>query len=348
MSKREAVSLEVALVGDNKRIKADEDSKVRQVAVTKKKHSLKAPLMQLIGHEGEIFTCKFHPSGDTFASAGMDRCIFFWKSSGNCKNYAIFNAAHSNAILDLEYTHSSDRLVSCSADKTVVLWDINTGCRLKKLRNHKSHVNSISVSRNLSNDLIASVGDDCLVNVWDQRQRRKVATYKENYQLTAITFNKDSSQIMTGGIENSINVYDLRQNTIMYSLMGHSDSITGLSLSPDGNHLLSNSMDNTLICWDVKPVCPITRMRKTFSGHQHGFDKNLLRCSWSTDGNMVAAGSADGNVYIWSFYSGQVLYKLPGHKASVNEVAFSPTESLILSCGNDSQMYLGEIDTNLI
>lgn len=32
------------------------------------------------------------------------------------------------------------------------------------------------------------------------------------------------------------------------SLAGHSDSITGMRLSPDGTHLLTNSMDNTLRC----------------------------------------------------------------------------------------------------
>lgn len=37
------------------------------------------------------------------------------------------------------------------------------------------------------------------------------------------------------------------------ALEGHSDTITGLSLSPDGHLLLSNAMDSTLRCWDVRP-----------------------------------------------------------------------------------------------
>ena len=38
-------------------------------------------------------------------------------------------------------------------------------------------------------------------------------------------------------------------------MKGHKETITGLSLSPDGNYLLSNSMDNTVRIWDVKPFC---------------------------------------------------------------------------------------------
>jgi len=37
------------------------------------------------------------------------------------------------------------------------------------------------------------------------------------------------------------------------TLQGHTDTITGLSLSPDGNHLLSNAMDSQLRVWDVRP-----------------------------------------------------------------------------------------------
>ena len=43
----------------------------------------------------------------------------------------------------------------------------------------------------------------------------------------------------------AVQVWDLRQNKLIYSMHGHSDSITGLSLSSEGSYLLSNSMDNT-------------------------------------------------------------------------------------------------------
>ena len=36
-------------------------------------------------------------------------------------------------------------------------------------------------------------------------------------------------------------------------LEGHTDTITGLSISPDGNFVLSNSMDSSLRKWDVRP-----------------------------------------------------------------------------------------------
>ena len=37
----------------------------------------------------------------------------------------------------------------------------------------------------------------------------------------------------------------MRRGDVVYSMLGHSDTITGLALSPDGHYLLSNSMDDT-------------------------------------------------------------------------------------------------------
>lgn len=57
-------------------------------------------------------------------------------------------------------------------------------------------------------------------------------------------------------------MFDLRKSTLSATLPGHADTVTGLALSPDGNHLLSNSMDNTLRAWDMRPYAPEDRCVK--------------------------------------------------------------------------------------
>jgi len=80
-----------------------------------------------------------------------------------------------------------------------------------------------------------------------------------------------------------------------------------------------------------------------FEGHHHSFQQDLLRCSWSGDGTKVSCGSADCFVYIWDVPTKRILYKLPGHRASVNEVDFHPKEPVIASCSSDRIIFLGEI-----
>ena len=74
------------------------------------------------------------------------------------------------------------------------------------------------------------------------------------------------------------------------------------------------------------------------------FEKNLLRCSWSPDGSKVTAGSGDRYVYVWDTTSRRILYKLPGHAGSVNEIDFHPFEPIIASGSSDKRIYLGEIE----
>lgn len=94
-------------------------------------------------------------------------------------------------------------------------------------------------------------------------------------------------QVYSAGLDNNITVWDLRKGAESMTLKGHTDSITGLALDPDGTHLLSNAADNSLRVWDLRPYAPANRCEKIFTGHQHNYERNLLRCSWSSDGSKV-------------------------------------------------------------
>ena len=96
-------------------------------------------------------------------------------------------------------------------------------------------------------------------------------------------------QVYSAGLDNNITVWDLRKGAESMTLKGHTDSVTGLALDPDGTHLLSNAADNSLRVWDLRPYAPANRCEKIFNGHQHNYERNLLRCSWSSDGSKVCS-----------------------------------------------------------
>lgn len=191
--------------------------------------------------------------------------------------------------------------------------------------------------------MVASGSDDCTVKVWDVRRRGAVKSLQSTYQVTSVTFNDTAQQLLSGGIDNDIKVWDIRNEKSSMVLRGHTDTVTGLSISADGSFLLSNSMDNTLRIWDVRPYAPQERCINVLTGHQNNFEMNLLRCGWSPDGRRVTAGSACRFVHAWDATSGHLLYKLPGHAGCVNEISFHPKEPIIASCSSDKQIYLGEL-----
>ncbi len=126
-------------------------------------------------------------------------------------------------------------------------------------------------------------------------------------------------------------------------MIGHSDTITSLDLSPDGQQLLSNSMDSTLRIWNVATFAPVNRQIRVLRGAAHGFEKNSIRARWSPDGRFVIGGSAERTVLIWDADNGKVKQNLGGHHGVVNDVDFHPTENVIASGSTDRTVLLGEV-----
>lgn len=250
---------------------------------------------------------------------------------------------HTGAILEAHFSPDGTHLYTCSTDKTLAIWDVGSAQRVRKLKGHTGFVNSVRGTRR-GQQMLVSGADDSAVKLWDARKRYAVHTFDSGYQVTAVCYNDTAETVITGGLDNDLKVWDLRTNAVLYELKGHTNTVTGLALSPDGSTVLSNAMDNTLRCWDVRPFAPADRCTRLLTGHQHNYEQNLLRCAWSPDGTRVSAGSADRCVHIWDVASRRVLYKLPGHNGSVNAVDFHPKEPVILSGSSDKSLYMGEVE----
>jgi Prp8 binding protein len=132
------------------------------------------------------------------------------------------------------------------------------------------------------------------------------------------------NELFTGGIDNDIKVWDLRKQAVTYTLIGHADTVASLQLSPDNQTLLSNAHDSTVRTWDVRPFAPADRRIMTYDGAPTGQERNLLKASWDSKGEKIAAGSGDQTVAIWEARTGKLLNKLPGHRGAVNDVRFHP------------------------
>ena len=303
--------------------------------------SLAAPTMRLSGHSGSVYALAYDPMGSTLASGSFDKKVFLWNTeSGDCENYNVLEG-HKNAVLDLKFSHA-DVLVTASADKTLGVWDANTGQRLKKCTAHTGIVNSVDVDQ----ELFCSASDDATVKLWDIRVSRGGLTgsLPHDFAVTSVAYGPDH-QVFTAGIDNWIHCWDVRQTQKIYSMKGHTDTITYLSVHPKGTHLLSNSMDQSLRSWDIRPFVQGSRHKKTFTGATHNAEKALLKCSWSGNGHMVSAGSADGMVHIWDELTTEELYLLPGHSGTVHTTIFHPSlTQQIASASSDNTIYVGELD----
>ena len=114
----------------------------------------------------------------------------------------------------------------------------------------------------------------------------------------------------------------MRTKSVLYSLHGHNDTVTSLSISPAGTHILSAAADDTIKIWDIRPFAPVTqntaepgtdpRLYKTLPGAPSGFEGWLRKAAWDKDGVRVAVGGADRCVSIYHVEQHRMTHKLPG------------------------------------
>ncbi|KAI9722177.1 MAG: hypothetical protein M1828_004860 [Chrysothrix sp. TS-e1954] len=301
-----------------------------------------APVMELTGHSGEVFAARFDQTGRSIASGSMDRSILLWETHGECRNVGVMSG-HKGAVMDLHWSRDSRTLFTASADATVASWDTETGQRLRRHQGHDEVINSLDVSKR-GVEVLVSASDDGTISLWDPRQKQAIEYFETDFPVCAVALAEAGNEIYSGGIDNEIKTWDLRKKAVVYSMKGHTDTVTSLQLSSDSQILLSNSHDSTVRTWDVKPFAPENRHKMTFDGAPTGIENNLLKASWDSAGRRIVAGSGDRTAVIWDAMTGKLLSKLPGHKGAVNDVRFSPGESnTILSASSDHNLMLGEL-----
>uniref|UniRef100_A0A8K9WP62 Anaphase-promoting complex subunit 4 WD40 domain-containing protein n=1 Tax=Oncorhynchus mykiss TaxID=8022 RepID=A0A8K9WP62_ONCMY len=133
--------------------------------------------------------------------------------------------------------------------------------------------------------------------------------------------------IVSGHYDRKIRFWDSRAASCTQEvpLQG---KVTSLDISTDHRQLLSCSRDESLQVVDLRMNS--SRICFRAEGFKCGCDST--KAIFSPDGSYLAAGSADGAVYIWNVNSGNLETRLPDmHSSSINAVAWSGSGEYVVS-----------------
>lgn len=123
----------------------------------------------------------------------------------------------------------------------------------------------------------------------------------------------------------------------LYALAGHADWVSSLTMSPDGQTLVSGSYDRTIKLWHLDTG----ELTQTLSEHSKG----VLCLAMSPNGQILASGSFDETIKLWHPDTGKLIDTLTRHRGSVRSLAIAPDGQTLISGSFDKTIKLWRLDT---
>jgi WD40 repeat protein len=211
--------------------------------------------------------------------------------------------------------------------------NLSTGvCSVKTLRRHNPEFRDQSVH--------ALVVHDAKLFSASEDKTIQIWDLKDNTCIATLEGHTKSvkalaicdGKLFSSSWDQTIQIWDLKDNTCIDILYGHEDGV--LSLAVRDGKLFSGSWDQTIQIWDLKDNTCIA----TLKGHAKGVESLAI-----IDGKLFS-GSADTTIKIWDLKNNTCIATLKGHTKGVKSLAI--IDGKLFSGSDDKTIKIWDLREN--
>ena len=259
-----------------------------------------------IQHNASVYTAKFSPDGNTFATGSADKLIRLWDT--NTTEQTLTFIGHKDSVRIFDFSPDGSTLVSGSPDGKIIVWDIVGARRRIEILGHTGGIKALAYTED-NRIRACGTGLDGKLRLWDAGTSSELSILREHTGLTqAVTFSKNGRTIVSGGSEDGTvflsNVLKVLENneginneSLQTVLTGNAHGITALALSPAETTLATGGADGRIHLLDVATG----RGLKILKGAQG----TITALTFAIDGTHLFSGEENGTIRQWNALTGE-------------------------------------------
>ena len=163
---------------------------------------------------------------------------------------------HQQEVCGLKWSFDGSQLASGGNDNNLMVWSLHFNKPLMHNNDHIAAVKAIAWSPHQHNILASGGGTaDRTIRFWNTTNFEPIFKVDTGSQVCNLVFSKSSNELVSthGYSLNQINVWKLPNMQKIKTLTGHSFRVLYLSLSPDGQSIVTGAGDKTLKFWNIFP-----------------------------------------------------------------------------------------------
>lgn len=237
-----------------------------------------------------------HYDGCTLASGSIDKTVKIF----GFKNKQTFSLrGHTDWVNHVRIDSPSRTVFSASDDMTVKLWDLDSKQCIKTFRGHVGQVQQVLLMPpDFEPDELPSEDRNDTMSVHSDRSATPTPPgdqYPDPRGSFGYGFVNDPARplppqyMLTGGLDNTVRLWDITTGKCIRSMFGHVEGIWGLV--GDTLRVVTGANDSMTKIWEPRSG----KCERSFTGHA-----GPVTCVGLSDSRM-ASGSEDGEVRLYSF-----------------------------------------------
>jgi eukaryotic-like serine/threonine-protein kinase len=290
------------------------------------------PVIELTGHRDCISCATFSRDSQRIATGSIDGTARIWDpKTGFCQ---MVLRGHSGQVKSITFDADASHVVTASDDGTVKVWKTSTGRNVADVKLTNRRIGSMSLcpdgkkigllegddfkicdlltgrvlcrlrANHCSNFTFSPDGTQILsvafdqMSIWDAKTGHLTRTIPLPLIADRVAWSNDGAQIIASGIYGtSALIVDAKTESSIFSVSAHGGKVRDISLSPDGNQVVTVTSQKILgpsdqvQIWDLKSETSLFELK--------GVIGSVNTVMFSPDGRMLFYADSSSTAKIW-------------------------------------------------